>query len=39
MSSPDHLLLFPLNTLLFPDAMFPLHIFEERNMIMIGHLH
>jgi Lon protease-like protein len=29
--------LFPLNTVLFPGALLPLHIFEERYRLMIGH--
>jgi Lon protease-like protein len=29
--------LFPLNTVLFPGATLPLHIFEERYKLMIGH--
>ena len=28
--------LFPLNTVLFPGAMLPLHIFEERYKLMVG---
>ena len=27
--------LFPLNTVLFPDATIPLHVFEERYRLMI----
>lgn len=33
----ERLRLFPLNTVLFPYAAMPLHIFEERYRLMIGH--
>ena len=29
--------LFPLNVVLFPGATLPLHIFEQRYKVMIGH--
>lgn len=32
----DRLPLFPLNTVLFPGALLPLHVFEERYKLMIG---
>lgn len=35
MSQPYEIPLFPLNTVLFPGMVLPLHIFEERYMLMI----
>ncbi|MFM8593581.1 MAG: LON peptidase substrate-binding domain-containing protein, partial [Chloroflexota bacterium] len=32
---PETLPLFPLNTVLFPDMLLPLHIFEERYRRML----
>ena len=37
MSDWGELPLFPLNTVLFPGMVLPLHIFEERYKLMIGH--
>ncbi|MGE5313386.1 MAG: LON peptidase substrate-binding domain-containing protein [Acidobacteriota bacterium] len=38
MSFPDHFLipLFPLNAVLFPGSLLPLHIFEERYKVLIN---
>jgi Lon protease-like protein len=33
----NHIPLFPLNVVLFPGANLPLHIFEQRYKVMIGH--
>lgn len=35
LSSNTHISLFPLNVVLFPGMMLPLHIFEERYQVMI----
>jgi len=37
MTDPNLLPLFPLNTVLFPGQLLPLHIFEERYKLMIKH--
>jgi len=36
MNDWSDLPLFPLNTVLFPGMVLPLHIFEERYKLMIG---
>ncbi|MCZ6534741.1 MAG: LON peptidase substrate-binding domain-containing protein [Chloroflexi bacterium] len=36
IADPEELRLFPLNVILFPGGLFPLHIFEERYKLMIG---
>ena len=36
MNDWSELPLFPLNTVLFPGMVLPLHIFEERYKLMIG---
>ena len=37
MNDWSNLPLFPLKTVLFPGMVLPLHIFEERYKLMIGH--
>jgi len=36
LSIPQHLPLFPLNVVLFPDSLLPLHIFEDRYKTLVN---